>query len=168
MGRPSFLDKFTSPWQRADLIHNGIRGLSALVSLVALGVLVSRGQFQMLPIALAGFILGPAAIVLFLKGPERRYLLTLFGATACFFSALGELPLGQVTAVASATPLIVVAVAGPLLGERVARSAVLGATIGFAGSARVSPVVVCFRPMTAQMSPAPTDASSSRLLACIW
>ncbi len=41
-------------------------------------------------------------------------------------------------------------------------------TIGFAGSARVSPVVVCFRPMTAQMSPAPTEASSSRLLACIW
>jgi drug/metabolite transporter (DMT)-like permease len=57
----------------------------------------------------------------------------LFGATACFFYALGELPLGQVTAVASATPLIVVAVAGPLLGERVARSAVLGAVIGFAG-----------------------------------
>ena len=67
--------------------------------------------------------------------PGRQLLraASLFGATACFFYALGELPLGQVTAVASATPLIVVAVAGPLLGERVARAAVLGAIIGFAG-----------------------------------
>ncbi len=34
---------------------------------------------------------------------------------------------------ASATPLIVVAIAGPLLGERVSPLAVLGAIIGFAG-----------------------------------
>lgn len=67
-----------SRWPRADLIHTGIRGLSILVSLVALGILVGRGQFQMLPIALLGFVLGPAVIVLFFKGPERRYLLTLF------------------------------------------------------------------------------------------
>ena len=58
---------------------------------------------------------------------------SLFGATLCFFYALSELPLGQVTALASATPLIVVAVAGPLLGERVSPLAVLGAVIGFAG-----------------------------------
>jgi drug/metabolite transporter (DMT)-like permease len=58
---------------------------------------------------------------------------SLFGATVCFFYALGELPLGQVTALASATPLIVVAVAGPLLGERVSPLAVLGAVIGFIG-----------------------------------
>ena len=58
---------------------------------------------------------------------------SLFGATLCFFYALSELPLGQVTALASATPLIVVAVAGPLLGERVSPLAVLGAIIGFAG-----------------------------------
>ena len=51
----------------------------------------------------------------------------------CFFYALSELPLGQVTALASATPLIVVAVAGPLLGERVSPLAVLGAIIGFVG-----------------------------------
>ena len=58
---------------------------------------------------------------------------SLFGATVCFFYALGELPLGQVSALASATPLIVVAVAGPLLGERVSPLAVLGAIIGFIG-----------------------------------
>ena len=40
-------------------------------------------------------------------------------------------------------------------------------TIGFAGSHSVSPVVVSFRPITATISPAPTDAISSRLLACI-
>jgi drug/metabolite transporter (DMT)-like permease len=57
----------------------------------------------------------------------------LFGATVCFFYALGQLPLGQVTALGSATPLIVVAIAGPLLGERVSPLAVLGAIIGFGG-----------------------------------
>ena len=40
--------------------------------------------------------------------------------------------------------------------------------IGFCGSDSVSPVVVCFRPATAMMSPAPARGSSSRLLACIW
>ena len=39
---------------------------------------------------------------------------------------------------------------------------------GFCGSDRVSPVVVCFMPLTATISPAPTPWRSSRLLACIW
>ena len=39
---------------------------------------------------------------------------------------------------------------------------------GFCGSHSVSPVVVCFRPATATISPAPARGSSSRLLACIW
>ena len=65
-------------WQTSDLIHNGLRALSVLVSVVALGILLSRGQAQMLPIALLGFVLGPALIVLFFRGPERRFLLTLF------------------------------------------------------------------------------------------
>jgi hypothetical protein len=38
---------------------------------------------------------------------------------------------------------------------------------GFLSSQSVSPVVVCFRPITATMSPAPTDSISSRLFACI-
>lgn len=65
-------------WQGADLIHNGLRASSIVVSVVALGILLSRGQTQMLPIGLLGFVLGPALIVLFFKGPERRFLLTLF------------------------------------------------------------------------------------------
>ena len=40
-------------------------------------------------------------------------------------------------------------------------------TTGLAASHRVSPVVVSFRPITATMSPAPTESISSRLFACI-
>ena len=39
---------------------------------------------------------------------------------------------------------------------------------GLSGSDSVSPVVVCFRPFTATISPAPTPGRSSRLFACIW
>ena len=57
----------------------------------------------------------------------------MFGATATFFLALSLLPLAEVSTLASTTPLIIVGLAGPLLGERVARSAIVGAVIGFAG-----------------------------------
>jgi hypothetical protein len=67
-----------SRWQREDWIHNGLRALSALGVLAALGILARRGEYQMLPIAVLGLVLGPAIIMLFFKGPERRYLLTLF------------------------------------------------------------------------------------------
>ena len=65
-------------WSASDLVHNGLRGLALLLSIVALGILVRRGEFQMLPIALAGMVLGPAIIACFFRGSERRYLLTLF------------------------------------------------------------------------------------------
>ncbi len=41
-------------------------------------------------------------------------------------------------------------------------------TIGEVSTASVSPVVVCFRPTPAAMSPAPISSRSSRWLACIW
>ena len=44
----------------------------------------------------------------------------------------------------------------------------LSSTTGASASQSVSPVVVCFRPITAQMSPALTSLMSSRELACIW
>jgi hypothetical protein len=65
-------------WQRADWIHNGLRALSLIVVVVALGILARRGEYQMLPIALIGLALGPAIIVALFRGPERKYLLTLF------------------------------------------------------------------------------------------
>jgi hypothetical protein len=65
-------------WQRADWVHNGLRALSLLGILAALAILARRGEYQMLPIAPLGLVLGPAIIMVFFKGPERRYLLTLF------------------------------------------------------------------------------------------
>jgi drug/metabolite transporter (DMT)-like permease len=59
--------------------------------------------------------------------------LAMFGATATFFLALSLLPMAQVSALGSTTPLIVIALAGPLLGERVTRFAIVGAVVGFAG-----------------------------------
>lgn len=59
--------------------------------------------------------------------------LAMFGATASFFLALSLLPLAEVSTLASTTPLIVVGLAGPLLGERITRAAVVGAIVGFGG-----------------------------------
>jgi drug/metabolite transporter (DMT)-like permease len=59
--------------------------------------------------------------------------LTMFGATVTFFLGLSLLPLAEVSTLGSTTPLIVVALAGPLLGERVTRFAVAGTLIGFGG-----------------------------------
>ncbi len=59
--------------------------------------------------------------------------LAMFGTTATYFTALSLLPIAEVSTLSSTTPLIVVALAGPLLGERVTRAAILGAVVGFAG-----------------------------------
>lgn len=59
--------------------------------------------------------------------------LLMFGSTVTCFSALSLLPLAQVSTLSSTAPLIVVALAGPLLGERVARASVVGVAIGFGG-----------------------------------
>ena len=42
--------------------------------------------------------------------------LAMFGATATFFASLSLLPLAEVSTLASTTPLIIIALAGPLLG----------------------------------------------------
>jgi drug/metabolite transporter (DMT)-like permease len=59
--------------------------------------------------------------------------LAMFVSTATFFLALSLLPLAEVSTLASTTPLIIVALAGPLLGERVTRAAIVGALVGFGG-----------------------------------
>lgn len=59
--------------------------------------------------------------------------LAMFGATASFFFALSLLPLATVSTLSSTTPFIIIGLAGPLLGERVTRSALVGALVGFAG-----------------------------------
>lgn len=57
----------------------------------------------------------------------------MFGATFSFFLALSLLPLAEVSTLASTTPLIIVCLAGPLLGERVTRVTIIGALVGFGG-----------------------------------
>lgn len=59
--------------------------------------------------------------------------LAMFGTTATYFTALSLLPLAEVSTLSSTTPLIVVALAGPLLRERVTRAAIVGVVMGFAG-----------------------------------
>ncbi len=59
--------------------------------------------------------------------------LAMFAATATYFLALSLLPLAEVSALGSTTPLIVIALAGPFLGERVTRFAIGGAVLGFGG-----------------------------------
>jgi drug/metabolite transporter (DMT)-like permease len=88
-----------------------------------------------------------AVVLIAGRGRPRRLLVTsrkwtqvarglaMFGATATFFLSLSLLPLAEVSTLASTTPLIIIGLAGPLLGERVARSALVGSIIGFAGVA---------------------------------
>lgn len=59
--------------------------------------------------------------------------LLMFGSTATWFWGLSLLPLAEMSTLSATAPLITVALAGPLLGERVTRAAGLGALIGFAG-----------------------------------
>ncbi|MEA2653664.1 MAG: hypothetical protein QOI37_891, partial [Chloroflexota bacterium] len=87
-----------------------------------------------------------AAVVIFAgrKHPRRLFVtarlgtqvargLASFGATASFFLSLSLLPLAEVSTLASTTPLIVIGLAGPLLGERISRMAIIGAIVGFGG-----------------------------------
>jgi drug/metabolite transporter (DMT)-like permease len=57
----------------------------------------------------------------------------MFGTTATWFFALSLLPLAEVSTLSSTTPFIVVALAGPFLGERVTRPALVGTVVGFVG-----------------------------------
>jgi drug/metabolite transporter (DMT)-like permease len=59
--------------------------------------------------------------------------LLMFGSMATWFWALSVLPMAEASTLSSTAPLITVALAGPLLGERVTRNAAVGAAIGFAG-----------------------------------
>lgn len=99
-------------------------------------VVFGRNLGYVLAVALIGGGRHPGQLI-----PRRRLGLQLargiamFGATATFFLSLSLLPIAEVSTLSSTTPLIVVCLAGPLLGERVTRSAAIGAVIGFAGVA---------------------------------
>lgn len=55
------------------------------------------------------------------------------GVTAFFFLALARLPLGDAVALLFTSPLLLTALAGPLLGERVGPARWMAVVVGFAG-----------------------------------
>lgn len=66
--------------------------------------------------------------------------LLLIGSTFLFFSAIRFVPIAQAASISFTAPLIVVLLAGPMLGERIRLSRVVAVTVGFLG------VLVVIRP----------------------
>jgi drug/metabolite transporter (DMT)-like permease len=99
-------------------------------------------------------------LVLFLPRRGARLLVTrrpglqllrsalLLGATALFISAIGRVPLATASAINFSAPLIVTALAFPLLGEAVDWRRTLAVLVGFAG------VLVVLRPGAGAIDPA--------------
>lgn len=77
----------------------------------------------------------PRRLLLVTRRPGLQVVrgIAMFGTTVIFFLSLSLLPIGTVSALSNTNPLIVLLLAGPLLGERVSRGAVAGGLIGFVG-----------------------------------
>jgi drug/metabolite transporter (DMT)-like permease len=60
--------------------------------------------------------------------------LLLITSTSCFFFAIGHVPLADATTISFTAPIMVAALAGPLLGERVTGIHWAAIAIGFAGA----------------------------------
>jgi drug/metabolite transporter (DMT)-like permease len=73
--------------------------------------------------------------------------LLFVASTLMFFTALGRVPLADATAVSFTSPLIVAALAGPMLAERVDRRHWLAIAVGFTGA------LVIIRPTGGSASP---------------
>jgi drug/metabolite transporter (DMT)-like permease len=74
--------------------------------------------------------------------------LLMLGATGLFFTALSFIPLANATAIMFVAPIMVTALAMPLLGERVGPYRWLGVVVGFLGA------LIIIRPGTETMNPA--------------
>jgi len=61
--------------------------------------------------------------------------LSMFATTGTFFWSLSLLPFAEVNTIASTAPLIVIALAGPLLHERISPTIAIGGIVGFVGVA---------------------------------
>jgi len=72
--------------------------------------------------------------------------LTPIGVSACMVLGVRYLPLAEATVILFASPFAIVALAGPVLGERVHRSSWIGVVVGFAA------VVIVARPGFGGMS----------------
>ncbi|MBI4256088.1 MAG: DMT family transporter [Candidatus Rokubacteria bacterium] len=67
-------------------------------------------------------------------GTQLARSLLLLASTSFFFTALGWVPLAEATAVSFTSPLVVAALAGPMLAERVGLGHWLAIAAGFAGA----------------------------------
>lgn len=69
------------------------------------------------------------------RRPWAHAVRSALGLTAigCFFLALQRLPLAQVIGISFAAPLVMTALSGPLLGEKVGPRRWIAVTVGFAG-----------------------------------
>jgi drug/metabolite transporter (DMT)-like permease len=68
-------------------------------------------------------------------------------STACFFAAIGHVPLADATAIGFTAPLVVALLAGPVLGERLRPDHWVAIGVGFAGA------LIVVRPTGAGASP---------------
>lgn len=74
--------------------------------------------------------------------------IVLVGSTACFYAALRFLPLAEAASISFVAPVVVTALSGPLLRERVTPRQWIAVILGFAG------VLVIIRPGGAVFTPA--------------
>lgn len=102
--------------------------------------------------ALMALILGPGAIPGLLKTKRLGLQLTrsalMVACTACNFIAVRYLRLDQTVAIAFLAPLVVAALAGPMLGEYVGWHRMLAIVTGFLG------ILIVVRPGFAEIHPA--------------
>ncbi|MEK7701025.1 MAG: DMT family transporter [candidate division NC10 bacterium] len=80
-------------------------------------------------------------------GTQLVRSLLLLASTSFFFTALGWVPLAEATAVSFTSPLVVAALAGPMLAERLGRGHWLAIAGGFAGA------LIVIRPGVADANP---------------
>jgi drug/metabolite transporter (DMT)-like permease len=92
---------------------------SGCALLILLAITLTRGGLPPLPRASI-----PAHLV---------RLVAMLGAIFLFFTALEELPLADATAIAFGAPFVMLALSGPVLGERVPRAAWIAVGVGFIG-----------------------------------
>lgn len=96
-----------------------VRMLGHLVSVVAIFA-PWRGGWRLFVTSAPGIQLGRSVL--------------LIAGTSCFFTAIGQVPLADATAVTFVSPLIVAALARPLLGERVSLRHAVTIAVGFIGA----------------------------------
>lgn len=132
-----------SPGRRGALIY-----LMASLAFISADSLAKAmvSETPLVPVIVGRNLAYVAAVVLLLGGrspgrllrttrPWRQLArgLLMFCSTATWFWGLSLLPLAEMSTLSSTAPLITVALAGPVLGERVTRAAIIGAVVGFGG-----------------------------------